>query len=186
VLLSSLKNYYTMAIQINPASVKTSVPQIEKIWNETYSRHIFSYAFMDESIENFYEGERKMSVLLSVFTGLAIFIGCLGLFGLVTFMANQKTKEIGVRKVLGASVNSIVLMFTKEFGMLILIGFAIAVPCAWFVMTAWLNEFAYKIPLVPAIFLSSLIITFALATVTVGYKSFRAAASNPADSLKSE
>ena len=186
VLLNSLRNYYTMAIQISPSAVKTTVPQIEKLWNEAYARDIFSYSFLDDSIKEFYEGEQKMSVLLSLFTGLAIFIGCLGLFGLVSFMANQKTKEIGVRKVLGASVNSIVFMFTKEFGMLILIGFVIAVPCAWYVMDAWLNEFAYKIPLGPTIFLSSLVITFALAMITVGYKSFQAATSNPAESLKSE
>jgi len=186
VLLNSLRNYYTMAIQVNPASVQTTIPQIEKLWNDAYTKDIFSYAFMDENIKEFYEGEQKMSVLLSLFTGLAIFIGCLGLFGLATFMANQKIKEIGVRKVLGASVNSIVFMFTREFGLLILIGFIIAVPCAWFVMNAWLSEFAYQIPLGPTIFLSSLVITFVLATLTVGYKSFRAAASNPAESLKSE
>lgn len=186
VLLSRIGNYYTMAIRINPNAVQQTLPLIEKIWNDTYTKHIYSYSFMDDSIKEFYSGEEKMSVLLSLFTGLAIFIGCLGLFGLVTFMANQKTKEIGVRKVLGASVNSIVLMFTKEFGLLILVGFVIAVPCAWFVMNAWLSEFAYQIPLGPTIFLSSLIITFALAILTVGYKSFRAAMSNPAESLKSE
>ena len=175
-----------MAIQINPASMQSTVPQIEKLWNASYPRDMFSYTFVDENIKEFYEGEQKMSVLLSLFTSLAIFIGCLGLFGLVTFMANQKTKEIGVRKVLGASVNSIIIMFTREFGMLIFIGFIIAVPCAWFVMTAWLNEFAYKIELGPAIFVSSLLITLVLALLTVGYKSFKAAASNPAESLKSE
>jgi ABC-type antimicrobial peptide transport system permease subunit len=127
-----------------------------------------------------------MSTLLTVFTSIAIFIGCLGLFGLATFMANQKTKEIGVRKVLGASVESIVFSFSKEYVKLIVIGFLLAAPAAWYVMNQWLNGFAYKIELGPTIFISGLSITFFIAVFTVGYRSYKAATVNPAQSLKSE
>ena len=139
---------------------------------------------MTDEIQEFYEQEQRMSTLLSIFTSIAIFIGCLGLFGLATFMANQKTKEIGVRKVLGASVESIVILFSKEYVKLILIGFAVAAPVAWYVMNEWLNEFAYKINIGPAIFLTGLLISFLIAIITVGYRSLRAATVNPVNSLK--
>jgi putative ABC transport system permease protein len=141
---------------------------------------------MDESIREFYDGEGRMSILLSVFTSLAIFIGCLGLFGLAAFMANQKTKEIGVRKVMGASVESIVFMFTKEFIKLIVIGFVIAAPLAWFAMTEWLSEFAYRIDLSVWIFAVGIGVTFLIAVVTVGYRSLKAASANPVKSLRYE
>ena len=122
----------------------------------------------------------------SIFTSLAIFIGCLGLFGLASFMANQKTKEIGVRKVLGASVEHILFIFSREFVVLIFVGFAFAAPLAWFGMNAWLNKFTYKIELGPGIFLSGLGITLMIAMLTVGYRSVRAAMINPVESLRSE
>jgi ABC-type antimicrobial peptide transport system permease subunit len=127
-----------------------------------------------------------MSTLLTSFTLIAILIGCLGLFGLATFMANQKTKEIGVRKVMGASVESIVFSFSKEYIKLIGIGFLLAAPAAYYVMNQWLKGFAYKITLGPEIFLAGLGITFMIAVITVGYRSFKAAIVNPAQSLKSE
>jgi ABC-type antimicrobial peptide transport system permease subunit len=127
-----------------------------------------------------------MSMLISIFTGIAIFIGCLGLFGLAAFMANQKTKEVGVRKVLGASVQSIVMLFSKEFVKLIVIGFVIAAPLSWYVMNQWLNSFTYKIEMGPTIFLMGLGATFLIAMLTVGYRSFKAAVANPAHSLRSE
>ena len=127
-----------------------------------------------------------MSVLLSIFTSMAIFIVCLGLFGLATFMANQKTKEIGVRKVLGASVESIVMMFSKEYLKLIAIGFLVAAPMGYLEMSAFLEEFAYKIELGPGIFILGLAITLLIAMFTVGYKSLKAAVVNPVKSLRYE
>lgn len=127
-----------------------------------------------------------MSVMLSIFTSLAIFIGCLGLFGLAAFMANQKTKEIGVRKVLGASVPSILYLFSKEFIKLILIGFVLAAPVAWYAMSQYLDQFAYKIELGPSLFLAGVGLTLLVAMVTVGYRSFKAATINPVNSLKCE
>ncbi|MBK5279341.1 MAG: ABC transporter permease [Bacteroidia bacterium] len=186
ILLNRIRDYSTLSIKINPVNLQETIKEVQQRWEAAYSEHIFSYKFLDEEIKEFYEREEKMSTLLTIFTCIAIFIGCLGLFGLATFMANQKTKEIGVRKVLGASVQSIVLLFSKEYIKLILIGFALAAPLAWYVMGQWLNDFAYKIDIGPAIFIIGLGASFLIAMITVGYRSIRAATVNPVDSLKCE
>jgi putative ABC transport system permease protein len=186
VMMNRIRGYRTLSIKVNPSRMKEALAEVKTKWEAAYPDHIFEYEYLDEQIRDFYEGEQRMSFLLSLFTGMAIFIGCLGLFGLATFMANQKTKEIGVRKVMGASVESIVMLFTKEFVKLILIGFALAAPLSWFVMSQWLNDFAYKIELGPSIFLIGFGITLAIAILTVGYRSIRAAIVNPVRSLRYE
>lgn len=186
VLMNRIRGYETLALKINAADMQAVISQVQTKWEAAYPNHIFSYEFLDEEIRGFYDGERRMSVMLSIFTSLAIFIGCLGLFGLATFMANQKTKEIGVRKVLGASVPSIVYLFSKEFVKLILIGFVLAAPVAWYFMNEYLNQFAYKITLGPELFLAGIGITLLIAMITVGYRSFKAAVVNPVNSLRSE
>jgi putative ABC transport system permease protein len=186
VLFNRITHYRTMAVRINPNSFQTAIKDIQKQWEAGYPKHIFDYEFLDEEIKQFYESEARMSVLLTVFTSIAILIGCIGLFGLVTFMSNQKTKEIGIRKVLGASVESIVVMFSKDFVILIFIGFAIAAPVAWYFMSQYLGEFAYRIELGPGIFALGFLVTMAIALVTVGYRSFKAAVSDPVKSLRSE
>lgn len=186
VLMNRIRNYGTLSVQVNPLSVQSSIPEIRKLWEAAYPNHLFEYSFMDEAIREFYDGEGRMSVLLTILTSLAIFIGCLGLFGLAAFMANQKTKEIGVRKVMGASVESIVFMFCRQFIKLIGIGFVLAGPLAWFTMKEWLSEFAYRIDLSAWIFLAGLAVTLLIALVTVGYRSMRAATTNPVKSLRYE
>jgi ABC-type antimicrobial peptide transport system permease subunit len=186
VLLNRIKNYQTLSLKINPQAFQASLPQIQKLWEEAYPDFLFSYEFLDESIRDFYEGNERTSILLSVFTSLAIFIGCLGLFGLATFMINQKTKEIGVRKVLGASVEGILLIFSKEYIKLILLGFLLSAPLAWYVMNEYLNDFAYRINLSIWIFLAGLGVTVLIAVFTVGYRSMKAATSNPVKSLRYE
>ena len=185
-MFNRIKNYQTLSVKINPQSMQETIKQIQQKWEGAYPDFIFSYEFLDDSIKEFYESEKKMSVLLSIFTSMAIFIGCLGLFGLASFMANQKTKEIGVRKVLGASVESIVFMFSKEYVKLIVLGFLLASPLAWYIMNQWLSGFAYKIDIGPLIFLTGIGVTFVIAIATVGYRSFQAAIINPAQSLRSE
>ncbi|MGC4021569.1 MAG: ABC transporter permease, partial [Cyclobacteriaceae bacterium] len=123
LVLNRIDNYNSMAVKISPAKMQETVKEIRQKWETLYPGFIFSYEFLDDSIRNFYEDEQRTSSMLTVFTSLAIFIGCLGLFGLASFMANQKTKEIGVRKVMGASVQNIVFLFSKEFVVLILVGF---------------------------------------------------------------
>lgn len=127
-----------------------------------------------------------MALVYKIFAGIAIFISCLGLYGLVSFMAVQRTKEVGIRKVLGASVSSIVYLFSKEFIVLIVISFVIAMPVAWYVMTGWLQNFAYRISLSAWVFLLAIATSVVIAWVTVGYKAVRAALVNPVRSLRSE
>jgi ABC-type antimicrobial peptide transport system permease subunit len=186
VLLNRKRNYRTLALQVNIKSFAQALPEIQKMWEETYPKELFSYRFLDESIRQFYESEERGTVLLSVFTSLAIFIGCLGLFGLATFMINQKNKEIGVRKVLGASVEGIVFMFSKEYVKLIAIGFVLAAPASWFIMHKWLETFAYKIEIGPSLFLAGFATTLLIAFLTVSYRSFKAARANPVKSLRYE
>jgi putative ABC transport system permease protein len=186
VMMNRIRGYSTLSLKLNPTQLKEALDKVKEKWEAAYPEHIFEYEFLDEQIKNFYEGEQRMSVLLSVFTSIAIFIGCLGLFGLASFMANQRRKEIGVRKVLGASVESIVLIFTKEFVFLIFIGFVVAAPLSWLALNAWLSDFAYKIELGPALFIIGLGITLFIAIITVGYKSIRAAIVNPVKSLRYE
>jgi putative ABC transport system permease protein len=186
VMFNRIKNYRTLSIKLDQHSLQSALKNVQLKWEATYPDFIFSYQFMDDQIKEFYESEKKMSVLLSIFTSLAIFIGCLGLFGLASFMANQKTKEIGIRKVLGASVESIVILFSKEYVKLIFVAFVLASPLAWYVMNQWLSGFEYKIEMGPLVFIAGLAITLLLALLTVGYRSFRAAAVNPTQSLKSE
>lgn len=186
VMFNRLQGYDNLALKINMSKAQAIIDELKDKWSTAYPDYIFEYQFLDDSIQEFYEGEQRMSILFTVFSSIAIFIGCLGLFGLATFMANQKTKEVGVRKVLGASVESIVFMFSREYVKLILIGFVIAAPLAWYVMGLFLNEFTYKINLGAGIFIIALLVTLIVAVLTVGYRSFKAAVVNPVKSLRSE
>ena len=127
-----------------------------------------------------------MGKLVNFFAGIAVLIGCLGLYGLVLFMATQKTKEIGVRKVLGASVGSILWLFGKEFARLIAVAFVLAAPLAWYVMNGWLRDFEYRITLGPGIFGIAIVATVLVAALTVSVQSIKAALMNPVKSLRSE
>lgn len=185
-ILNRIDRYQILSLQINPQSFQETLPEIQRRWEAAYPESIFEYEFLDESIRQFYQGEQKSSVLLTIFSSLAIFIGCLGLFGLAAFMANQKTKEIGVRKVLGASVESILFSFSKEFIKLVMIGFCLAAPLGWYSAHQYLDQFAYKIELTPMIFVMGIGITVIIALLTVGYRSLKAASINPVDSLRSD
>jgi predicted permease len=186
VMMNRIRGYETLTLQVSQREIPHVLDELKDKWQTAYPEHIFDFQFLDQQIQEFYEGEKNMSMLLGVFSSIAILIGCLGLFGLATFMTNQKTKEIGVRKVLGASVESIVLLFSREYVRLIVLGFLLAAPLSWFVMNKFLEEFAYKITIGPGIFIIGLVATLFIAMLTVGYKSFRAAIVNPAKSLRSE
>jgi ABC-type antimicrobial peptide transport system permease subunit len=127
-----------------------------------------------------------MSSMYQIYAVLAIFISCLGLYGLVSFMTVQKTKEVGIRKVLGASAGSIVYLFSKEFTLLVIISFAIAAPVAWYMMSNWLETFVYRIDIGVGVFILAIVSSILVAWMTVGYKAIRAAMSNPVKSLRTE
>ncbi|MDR7129974.1 ABC-type antimicrobial peptide transport system permease subunit [Algoriphagus sp. 4150] len=186
MMINNLDGFKNLSLKLSNADIQQDLQTIQAYWEKAYPEHIFEYSFMDDDVDNLYKGERKTSAVLAFFASIAIFIGCLGLFGLVTFMANNKTKEIGIRKVMGASVPSVVWLFSKEFIKLILIGFALAAPLAAFVMNMVLEEFAYKITLGPLMFISGLLFTFIVAFVTVGFRSISAALANPVEALRSE
>jgi ABC-type antimicrobial peptide transport system permease subunit len=186
LLFNDPGNVRLAALKMDTKDVPTTLTQVEQIFKEQYPESIFEYAYLDETIASFYKEEEKLSQLFMVFSGLAIFIGCLGLYGLISFMTVQRTKEMGVRKVLGASVHQIVFLFTKEFFVLIPVAFALAAPLGWYLMKGWLEGFVYRIPWKPDMFFIAVGSTLLIAFLTVGYRSVHAAMVNPVDTLRSE
>lgn len=158
----------------------------EEKWKAQFPEYAIHLRFMDDDIADFYDGEERISKLISSFCAVAILIGCLGLYGLIMFMAKMKTKEVGIRKTLGASVFSIVNIFSWEFTRLVLIAFVVAAPCAWWVMSGWLSNYSYRIDLGWQVFLGGLVATFTIAFLTVAHRSVKSALANPVDSLRVE
>jgi putative ABC transport system permease protein len=165
---------------------KTAISKIEKAWKDVYPEDDFEYHFLDEDIAKYYTAEQNISRLLMWATGLAIFISCLGLLGLVIYTTAQRTKEIGVRKVLGASVSQIVSMISKDFIMLVIVAFIIAAPLAWLGMNKWLENFAYRTEISWWIFLLSGCTMILIALITLGFQTIKAAMTNPVKSLRTE
>lgn len=186
IMTSNINSYRQASININMTNVSETVDLIKSKWQQIYPEYTFDYGFMDERLAEFYEGEEKMATIFTTFSGIAILIGCLGLFGLASFMINQKVKEIGVRKVLGASVQQVLILFSKEFFKLIVFAFILAAPMAYFGMQMWLQNFQYKITVGPMVFLVGILSTLTIAIATVGYKSMKAAVANPIDALRDE
>lgn len=179
-------SYRLISARINSSNLSSTIEQLEDVHREVYPEYVMEYEFFEEDIANFYNGERKMASILGIFSFVAIFIGCIGLYGLISYVTQQKIKEVGIRKVLGASVGNIVMIFSREFIILIVIAFAIAAPLAGMGMGAWLQKFQYKIDFGFHVYLTGILVTLLIAMVTVGFKTMKAAAANPADSLNNE
>ena len=185
-LSSNYESYEWIAVKMDRNRMKTVLDQVQKTFTEIYPTYMYDRVFFDERIEQFYANEAITSRLFKIFSFLAIFISCLGLYGLVSFMAVQKTKEIGVRKVLGASVQSIVYLFSREFTILIGIAFLIAAPAGYYLMRQWLSGFYYHTNIGWEVFVTAIIISVIIAWITVGYKAVKAAVANPVKSLRTE
>ncbi len=178
--------YYVVAVKLKTTNISQTVAQVQKVWEKTYPEYAFTSHFTDETIAKFYEQETKLALFYKIFAGIAIFISCLGLYGLVSYMAVQKTKEVGIRKVLGASIANIVVLFSKEFVWLIIIAFVIAVPAAYYFMHQWLQGFAYRINIGIGVFALAIVASLVVGLLTVGYRAAKAAIANPVKSLRTE
>lgn len=187
MFLSTFANgFYSANIQLSSTNYERALKQLETAYTQVYSDSFFDPEFVDEQIQQTYQQEQTMGKLINFFAGFALLIGCMGLYGLVLFMVVQRTKEVGVRKVLGASVGSILWLFSREFLQLVSIAFLLAAPLAWWAMAGWLSNFEYKITMSPHIFLLALLATIVVALLTVSFQSVKAALTNPVKSLRTE
>jgi putative ABC transport system permease protein len=176
----------TVSIRLAAGRTREALGDAEAVWKRFNPEYPFQYDFLDDRIAEQYRNEERMMQMFGYFSLLAIFIACLGLFGLASFMAEKRTKEIGIRKVMGASLSNIMVLLSKEFTLLILVGNIIAWPLAYFAMHGWLNNFAYKTGIGWVVFVLSGFLTLAISLLTVSYQAVRAALTDPADSLRYE
>lgn len=187
VLITTYTNDYSnYAVKLNLAEAKSTIAAIEKLWLQQHPEQLFKYQFVDESIARFYESEKTTLKLIQIFSFIAIIIGCLGLYGLVSFMVSQKTKEIGIRKVLGGTAAHIAWIFGQEFTRLIVVAFLIAAPIGWWFMNDWLQDFKFHTTIGLSTFMLAIGCSLVVAAATVCYQVIRTALANPVKSLRIE
>jgi len=186
VLFNNPKYFGSILAHVAPNALPGVLSGIQEIWRSYVPMRPFNYSFLDDEYEATYRTEQKSGALMSLFCGLAILVTCLGLLGLMTFIVTQRTKEIGIRKVLGASVMNITTMLSKDFLKLVIIAIVIASPVAWYFMNHWLQDFAYRINIGWYVFLITGIAALLIAFITIGFQSIKAAMANPVESLRTE
>ncbi len=186
LITTNNRQYNQAGIKLSGTNLPNTMQSIEKIWNATYPDFVFDYQFLDAKINSFYKEENQLSRLYQVFAAIAIFLSCLGLYGLASFMAAQRIKEVGIRKILGATASNIVYLFSKEFIILISIAFVIATPVAWYFMHKWLQNFVFRIELNWWMFLIGGLASVIIALITVSFQAIKAAVANPVKSLRTE
>ena len=186
LITTNVTMYNQAAIKLETKNISSTLQAVKKTCEQTFPNFVYEYRFLDDKIESFYKQENQLSSLYKIFAIIAIFLSCLGLYGLVSFMAVQRVKEVGVRKVLGASVSSVIYLFSKEFVILVAIGFVIASPIAWYFMNKWLQDYVYRIEISWWIFLVGGISAVVIALLTVSFQAIKAALANPVKSLRTE
>jgi putative ABC transport system permease protein len=186
IMLAPAYNHRYILVKINGGQTQQTLSDIQEVVASFSPEYPFSYTFLDDSYNNLYNREIQLSTIFNYFTFLALIIASLGLFGLATFVTEQRTKEIGIRKVLGANVFQILTLLNKDFLKLVAFSFIIAAPAGWFLSNNWLQDFAYRIEVGPAIILLSALLAFGIALITISFKSIKTAIANPINSLKSE
>ena len=175
-----------LSLRLRSSDYVSTLNDLEKIWNEVAPHRPFVAYFSDTNFNEQYETDDRFGNVFSIFSGLAIFVACLGLFGLTIYSTTQRQKEIGVRKVLGASMQSLVAMLSKDFIKLFLIAMVFAVPVAWYAMNAWLDGFAYRIDMSWQVFALAAVGTLMISLLTMSFKTVSAALANPVESLRDE
>ena len=183
---NDLRYLNDLSVKITPLHTARTVKLLKEKWKEIDPNRPFEYTFLDETFDQSYRSEERLSEIFASFTVFAVFIACLGLFGMASFTAEQKTKEIGIRKVLGASVTGIVVLLAKNFLKLVIVANLIAWPIAYFAMRNWLTNYAYRIHIAPWTFILCSVLTVIIALLTVSYQSIKASVSNPVDAIKYE
>jgi putative ABC transport system permease protein len=174
------------SIKISPDNIPATISYIKNEVLSIAPEALFEYSFLDESFEQQYQNDERLAKIITNFAIVAILIGCLGLFGLSSFMAARRTKEIGIRKAMGASVRSVFLLLSREFVKWVVVSVIIACPLAWIIMNRWLQSFAYKTNIGAGIFVLSIVIAFVIAFLTIAWKSFKTARTNPVEALRYE
>jgi putative ABC transport system permease protein len=180
------ESFNKLFVQLNTTGVEETMQRLEATWKSFFPAIPFEYQFVDQQFDALYRAETRVGYIFTGFSILAIFIACLGLYGLSSYMVEQRTREIGVRKVLGATITNILGLFSLDFIKLVAAGFILAIPVAWLVMNQWLQNFAYRIDVGLIVFVTAGILTLIIAIVTVSYQAVKAAVLNPVDSLRSE
>ncbi|WP_170137765.1 ABC transporter permease [Chitinophaga dinghuensis] len=175
-----------ITLRLQSPDLKRSVQEIATIWNEIAPQRPFLYSFLDQAFNRQYQKDQRFGQIFSIFGALTIIIACLGLFGLVTYSIEKRMKEIGIRRILGASVPNVIGLLSQDFILLILIAIVIATPATWYAMHSWLNTFAYTVDIHWWIFLVAGISAMSIAISTIGILAFRAARINPVRALRSE
>jgi putative ABC transport system permease protein len=186
LIIELSENYGRIAMRISTKNIPSLISQVENKWNSMAPGQPFSYSFLDTEFNDLYNADQRTGKLFISFAVFAIFIACLGLFGLVTYAAEQRIKEIGIRKVLGANISGIVAMLSKDFVKLVLIASVIAFPVAWWAMSKWLQSFAYRVNISWRVFVLAGLLTITIALVTVCFQAIKAALANPVKSLRTE
>ncbi|MBN2762800.1 MAG: ABC transporter permease [Bacteroidales bacterium] len=186
LITTNITMYSQAGIKLETPDIAPTLQSVKTIWEETLPDFVYEYQFLDDKIAGFYKQESHLAQLYKIFAAIAIFLSCLGLYGLALFMTVRRTKEVGIRKVHGASVASIVYLFSKEFIMLIAIAFAIAAPVAWYYMNNWLQDYAYRINISWWLFAAGGFVTIIIALATISFRAIKAALANPVTGLRSE
>ncbi len=186
LVLAPFPFYRFLAIKLRPQRVPETLASIEEVWSQFAPERPFEYSFLDETIDEQYKAEAGLGRIFGYFSGLAVLIACLGLFGLASFTAERRTKEIGLRKVLGASTEKIVVLVSMDFIKLVVIAFLVAAPVAYLVMNRWLESFAHRVDVSLVTFVIAGVGAFVIAGLTVSYQSIKAALTNPVETLRYE
>src|SRR6476659_10814249 len=186
LIATNVTMYRQASIKLSTTNIASSMQSIKKIWEQTFPNYVYEYRFLDDKVASFYKQENQLSQLYKIFAAIAIFLSCLGLYGLASFMAVQKIKEVGIRKVLGATAGSIVYLFSKEFIVLISIAFLLATPLAWYFMNKWLQDYVYRVNISWWLFAGGGLAAIIIALATISFQAVKAAIANPVKSLRTE